>query len=642
MASERTIDASWVRSRIGSDHFGLFILAAVYVIIVSSLAVLDHRAFNTNTWDLGIYSQALYTTLNHGRLLYYTAELPGNPSGSLFGIHFSPFLLLLTPIYALYQNPVTLLILRPIAIAVGLIPLHGILHETHLNSRVLNFLISIVYLLYPPVLVPYWNFDAEAFLPVLFLSTIYYLKKGDLPRAYLFLLLSLMVNEFVPFIVISLALYFFLLHREEIIRGLRRGKLTKNALFSLLLLASGILWLKLAYAVITYFNPTALSTKWEWGELGTGPGEIVINLLTHPVRAIAVLLNDWKGKLRYIVWLIGPLSFLSLLDPLTLIPTLPWLAASLLSINPIYYDIISQYPAFISAFVFASGINGMKRLEKIGGAGTLRTATFLLLAALIMGALSIPTEGRLKFTAADQATRIALTRIPRDASASVMPEALPHICNRLEVYPYYRAGVDYVLINVRSWWYTCTLPRPAHTAPRWCDVEIGDEYGIVLNAEGVVLYERGYNGPILFEGVNLTYASDEVGLASGKIAQEEVIIGNRLTKANVLVHEATDPATLFFRVPRNALPPGNYNLTAIFKVSSATPGEVVTLEIMSGHESWMNGINGTDFARPDEWQAFNFNFTSKQPTFTEISVHVTNSTDVYFYSMNVLQVRGSA
>jgi len=133
------IDKDRIRAILRSDYFILFLIALIYVIIISSVAIVRHNAFRTNAWDLSIYAQSLYTTLNHGKLLYYTCELPGNPAGSLFGIHFSPFLFLLLPIYALFQNPVTLLVLRPIAISLGLIPLYWILREQHPNRRLLIF-----------------------------------------------------------------------------------------------------------------------------------------------------------------------------------------------------------------------------------------------------------------------------------------------------------------------------------------------------------------------------------------------------------------------------------------------------------------------------------------------------------------------
>jgi uncharacterized membrane protein len=634
-----------IKTIIRSDYFILFLIALVYVTVVSSVAISRHYAFRTNAWDLSIYSQSLYSTLNHGKLLYYSCELPGNPSGSLFGIHFSPFLFLLLPIYAIYQNPITLLILRPVAISLGLIPLYWILREQHPNRRLLTFFIAIVYVVYPPINASVSNFDVEAFLPALFLFAMYYLKKGKLLNAYVFVVLALMVNEFVPLIIMSMAVYFSLLHRKEIIRGLRSKKITKNAIFAILLLLTGIFWFMLSGAVITHFNPNALSTKWEWGEFGTSPGEIVTNALTNPAKTIGVLFRDGQNKFLYITSLFGPLVFLSFLDPLTLIMSLPWLAASLLSINPLYYAIGTQYPAFVSAFIFVAAINGIKKLGDIGNRDMLRKIGYLMSVTLVISILLLPTSGGFSVTQADETTRIALNEIPSTASVSVMPEIHPHLCNRLEVYPYFNNGVDYVLVNIYSWWYTVELPRPAHVAPRWCNAEIGDEYGIVINANGILLYKKGYTEAVkYFEGVDFTYTYSNVQIATGNIVQDDVTLGESVTRSDVLIHNAiTDATPLFFEVPEKVLPPGRYNVTVLLKVSDLTANKVITLDALKGPEQSKlvtKTIWGSDFNRAGTWQAFTFNFSLEQPTFIKIDADVTNSTDVYFYSINVLQVSG--
>ncbi len=638
------IDIRRIKTIIRSDYFILFLIAFFYILVVSSVAISRHEAFRTNAWDLGIYSQSLYTTLNHGKILYYTSELPGNPSGSLFGIHFSPFLFLLVPIYAIFQNPVTLLILRPIATSIGLIPLYWILREQKVNSRLVTFFLAIIYVVYPPINASLSNFDIEVFLPALFLFAIHYLKKGKLLYCYIFVVLSLMVNEFVPLIVMAMAVYFFLLHRGEIIGGSRSRKLTKNAIFVIILLLSGLLWFTLASAVITRFNPNALSTKWEWGEFGTSPGEIVTNVLTNPAKTLEVLFNDGQNKFLYITSLFGPLAFLSFLDPLTLIMTLPWLTASLLSINPLYYAIGTQYPAFVSPFLFVAAVNGIKKLGTISSRDILRTIGFLMAVSLVISILLLPTSGDFSVTKTEETMRLALDEIPSTASVSVIPEVHPHLCNRLEVYPYFQSGVDYVLFNAYSWWYTATLPRPAHVAPRWCDAEIGEEYGIIINANGVLLYKRGYKGPVEhFEGVEFTYTYQNTRIATGNLALDDVALGDSVTTTDVFVHTVTDATPLFFEVPENVLPPGNYNVTVWLKVSSIPAGEVITLEALKEPEHSVivtKKIVGSDFTGAGRWQAFTFNFAIERPTFIEFDAYVTNSTDVSFYSMNVLQVSG--
>jgi uncharacterized membrane protein len=633
-----------IRTIMRSDYFVLFLIASIYVVIVSSLALSRHYAFGTNAWDLGIYSQSLYSTLNHGKILYYTAELAGNPSSSLFGIHFSPFLFLLVPIYAIYQNPVTLLILRPIAISIGLIPLYWIIRDQQLNNRLVTFFLAAIYLVFPPITTPLSNFDVIAFLPALFLFGIYYLKKGKLVHSFIFVVLALMVNEFVPLIVMALAVYVFVLNRKEIIDGILAKKLTKHATFVIVLLVSAFLVFNLASVVITSFNPNALTTKWEWGELGSSPGEIVGNILTNPLQAINVLLNDGQSKFLYIAALFAPLAFLSFLDPLTLIMAVPWLMASLLSVNPLYYAVGTHYPAFVSAFIFVAAVNGIKKLVNSNSRDVLNKIVFLMFVGLILSMFLLPTEDYFSVTQSDESTRIALKEIPANASAAVMPEVFPHLCNRLEVYPYFTNNVDYLLINVYSWWYTVELPRPAHMAPRWCDADIGDDYGTVVNANGVLLYKKGYTGPVKhFDGVNFTYTSHGVQIETGYIAQDNVVLGDSATETEVLVHTTTDPTPLFFEVPEKVLPPGSYTIKVALKVSSLTSDEAVSLEVFNKQEHSRivtKEINGNDFTEANRWQVFRFNFTIEQPTFIDITTYVTNSTDVSFYFLNILQVTG--
>jgi uncharacterized membrane protein len=152
--------------------------------------------------------------------------------------------LLLLPVYAAFPNPITLLILRPIAIAIGLIPLYWIIRDQQLKNRLVTFFIAIIYLVYPPITTPLSNFDITMFLPALFLFALYYLKKGKLVHSFVFVVLALMVNEFVPLIVAALAVYVVVLNRKEIIDGLLSKKLQSTQS-----LRSHFCWLLLLFLV---------------------------------------------------------------------------------------------------------------------------------------------------------------------------------------------------------------------------------------------------------------------------------------------------------------------------------------------------------------------------------------------------------
>jgi hypothetical protein len=263
---------------------------------------------------------------------------------------------------------------------------------------------------------------------------------------------------------------------------------------------------------------------------------------------------------------------------------------------------------------------------------------------LFISILLFPPAGEFTGSPSDDITRIALNEIPSTASVSVMPSVHPHLCNRLEVYPYFESGVDYVLLDVYDWWYNVVLPRPAHVAPVWSKAEIGDEYGLVINAKGVLLYQKGYTGALkVFEGVETTYKHNNMQIATGTLLQDEVEIGGTKSTEAVLIHKATDPTPLFFTVPEKVLPPGTYNITVLLKTSSLTKNEVITIEALKTPEKSTvvtKTLRGSDFKTADTWQLFSLSFSLDKPTYFEIVAEVTGAADVWFYCMNVLQVTG--
>lgn len=624
-----------------SDYLTLLLFSVIYITVVSYVSLSNHYTFRSNAWDLGIYNQAFYSTLRHGKFFYFTAALPGNPGGSHFGIHFSPILFLLLPIYALRQDPTTLLILRPIIISIGAIPLYWLARD-ELKDRKLTLLFVGAYFMYLPLIIPSCNFDVEAFLPSFFLFSIYYMKKGKLLRAYTFLILALMVNEFVPFIVITTGLYYFLLNRRDIIAEIRQRRVTKSLIFSLIIILTGIFWFILATSVISYFNPTALSTKWEWGDFGESPTEILINILTNPVKTIYVLLSDGQNKFLYISALFGPFLFLSFLDPLTLIMTAPWLIASMLSRNPLYYAIGPQYPAFIAAFIFISAINGLKSLVSFSKQGAKRVAT-LMVVILILTFLLFPIERAPIQMRSHETIRQAMNMIPADASISVMPEIFPHFSSRLDAYPYFNEGVDYVLVNINSWWYTVALPRPTHVLPTWSESVIGDEYGIAVNANGIILYEKGrLEEPEIFVPMNLSFNYENLERDFGEIVSDPTSLSEK-----VLVHYSNISSGVFWTGSCGWISPGVYNVTVSLKVASKDVGFILLFDVVAREPHFIEleemEIFGDDFVNSNTWQSFNLVFKLSRPALVDIrGTYVTNATDVFLDFINVQQVSGGA
>ena len=190
--------------------FLVIIAIIAYGVVFSYATVLKHDVFQSYAWDLGTFNQALYTTLYNGKLFYYTPELFLNPTGSYFAQHFSPMLFLVLPVYALSPSPTTLLIFKSFILALGALPLYLLAKEL-LKSNKAGFILAIVYLLYPGLQAANWfDFQPQIFLPLLFFSACYFMIKHRWKLYFLSVVLALMVEEDVVFVVIVLALYYFL------------------------------------------------------------------------------------------------------------------------------------------------------------------------------------------------------------------------------------------------------------------------------------------------------------------------------------------------------------------------------------------------------------------------------------------------
>ncbi|HEV2448842.1 MAG TPA: DUF2079 domain-containing protein, partial [Thermoplasmata archaeon] len=186
---------------------GLLLFAIVLdATVIAWLQVQAYNAFYTFSQDFGSFNQSFYTAAFQSQLFTYTSNLPAGTGGTYFAVHFSPFLFLIVPFYALFASPPTLLVFKAIALALGALPVYGLAHR-RLGSPIWGFGLGLAYLLSPITMDLAWTtFDMEVFLPVLVLATIYFLTRRRYVPFLIFLLLSLSVIETIaPLLVLFLA-----------------------------------------------------------------------------------------------------------------------------------------------------------------------------------------------------------------------------------------------------------------------------------------------------------------------------------------------------------------------------------------------------------------------------------------------------
>lgn len=491
----------------------------------------------STTWDLGIYEQVLWSTVNTGRFFWYTPELAINPSCNFFGIHFSPVLFLVLPIYAIFQTTEILLILQVFFLALGIIPLYKlVLYENRSRKQALVF--ALIYLTYPPIIgMTFFDFHVQAFLPFLFFFAFYYFKKEVWSKYFLFIILSLMVIEFVPLIVVFFGLYGLWINRKRIFHSIRnldfRGFLfNKSIFFSIITIILGLVWFTIAKNIIFSINPSAPPhPNWKvFGDPVHNLSGFIFKVFTNPIRTMEVILTPTDQKIFYIFGLFAPLAFLSFLDFPSLMIGAPWFLAVFLSNYPPYYTPIGyQYVAFVVPFIFISAIYGVKSLpaikrrfvfcercnvifKKITTIQPWRNLSISFL-VFVMAMSYITVLGihvSVPFvTEHDHLAQAFTELVSSNASVLTQNDLFPHLSRRLYAYV---AGefnqslpsnvtFDYILIDVKSPWYDGSLERLVHNLTR------DNAFGIQYAADGIWLLKENYTGEIIYPIKNGVFAN---------------------------------------------------------------------------------------------------------------------------------------
>ena len=188
--------------------FFISILLVMYAVYFSAISVLRHLNYqNASSFDVAIYSQIQWNNV-HGH--FFRTSF----SGSNFVTHNSPFLILLSPLYAIYPHPETLLVLKTLYLTFAVVPFYLILKH-YVNERSI-FPLMIGYLFFPFIVGQNFNAPHETcFLPPLLLLSFYFYIKDRFGGFLLFLLLSLSVKEHMALIAIMYGLYSLYLKKEK-------------------------------------------------------------------------------------------------------------------------------------------------------------------------------------------------------------------------------------------------------------------------------------------------------------------------------------------------------------------------------------------------------------------------------------------
>lgn len=428
---------------------------ALYGIFFSLLTILRYYSFMTRAWDFGIFTQSFWTTLYGNKFFYHTCELFVNPSGSFFGVHFSPILFFILPFYRLVTTPETLLVIQSFVLALAAFPIYKLAKE-YAGGRIVGLLFAAAYLMYPSIhFVNWYDFHVQAFLPLFFGFTMYYATKENWPRYFLFIFLSLLVEEHVAWIVAFIGIYIFWKYRRQILATIRSREPGGKKVLIVAITTSAIaciwywftLWQRSTFFPI---NPVALGEflgSPNFSILGANdPIQIPWLIVTRSWNAAQALVFDGQYKLLYLALLFGPLAYFSFKSPSALIPALPWFGFSLLSQTMAHHTPGSQYESYLVAFIFAAGIFGLRsnflKTPSLKGikSSIKKIVVFNLIFFFISSPLgpvvnlAFPNYTHIGIGTHEQQLNEMLTMIPANASILTQDNIFPQVSNRIDAY----------------------------------------------------------------------------------------------------------------------------------------------------------------------------------------------------------------
>jgi uncharacterized membrane protein len=336
------------------------VLTAVVAAAYSAFALLRYYTFQTASYDLVIFDQAVrsYAHFRPGISIIKGVHNGFGPNFSVLGDHWSPILAALAPLYWIHNNPETLLVAQAVLFALAIPPLWIFTRRAFGGggkATAAAYLVSAAYALSWPVAAAVsFDFHEVAFAPVLMAVALERLQAGRLRTALIALAALLLVKEDMGFFVAGIGIYLAVSRPRVVPRQLLVGGA---------LIAVGLADSVLAtYILVPAFGGRA-DYYWAYQALGNNVPQAIGHLIAHPVSSLRLLMTP-RVKLDTMLWLLAAFCFLSLRSPIVLAAIPLLLERMLASKFPNWWVTSFQYNAYlVIVFAFAA-VDGAARLDR--------------------------------------------------------------------------------------------------------------------------------------------------------------------------------------------------------------------------------------------------------------------------------------
>ncbi len=446
-----------------SSYKTLLIISSIYAVFFSLINIAHYLNYQSvNTQDIGLYNQIQWNNL-HGRFF------ESSTSGSNFVTHNSPFLIFLTPFYAIYPHPLNLLVLKTLFLAFSSFPFFMIARH-YLNERP-ALLLTIGFMFFPFIVGQ--NFSAPheiTFLPPILLFCFYFFIKNKFKEFILFLLLCLSIKEHLALVSIMFGFYALLMKKQ------------KRWIY--IPIALGIVWALFSIWIMHHFQHIY--------NVDPAPAwlieEIKRNFITSDQPTVQSIMEGFKNtnlgrwhNFYFIYLLLSPLFIIFPFFSIIWLIGLPELLINLLAAHPLTYP-TWHYSIVISCFLLISCVDAIqlfsKKLQQRFDFLPPYKAQMILSLLLLICILShfflwsdnlLINDNKLYTKTMNEALQI----IPPDASVTLPKNLAGYVSNRRDYFLLgdQRQGEYWIVDNIE-------------------DDGFSDQYKEIFNRNGIKVYKQ--------------------------------------------------------------------------------------------------------------------------------------------------------
>jgi uncharacterized membrane protein len=526
------------------------------------MVIIKHMLFHTYAFDLGIFVQALYTTWADRRILFETPD--SIISESYLGIHFSPILFLFVPLVGFFPPAETLLLLQTAILA---LPTYFLYRDVYIKtgSKRLANLISVWYLLNPALhSTNLYDFHTQSLMILSSYFLIGELKKHNITKSVIFLLLLFTMSEQALFIGLGCILYLLieLRHRKRIwVKGFIAIAFTTALMTAI------------AFATISTFGKSPIHPKNPtkfFPQLGSTWAEVLSNMLSWKI--INAITHDIFLKISYWLVLLFPLYFYNRrIVVREAIPVLfPWMIFTFISGYTPFYTLGWQFNGLVLGIIAATASEVIGEFKETKLSLRKYVIAVSTLAILLSPVSIVPyyfsdffhvaKGGAYDFNPLSanildeleiaSTIKTALSLVPKNASILCTSNIFPHVATRPNAYVGNIQNVEYILLDYR---YVNLGQFDQRLLQLVSKLNESYKYGVVVNANGILLLKKNYiSQPLLFKQY-------EVTIDPSKLSWQE-IIPDFDSKGHAVLKFSTEEEKMVWYGPYITVPPGLYEI----------------------------------------------------------------------------------